>query len=129
MPIDNKYSKVTKRIKFYSKRYKITIVVPVGFITDGASIPKILSFIGSSFNGRYVLPAIIHDYLYSKTSSFIKKNNISRLKADIIFLDMMLEYGVKKWKAYLFFISVRIFGWIRFKRKKGIRNAHFKNVI
>ena len=39
------------------------ITVPVGFVTDFASIPQALQSIIRQ-NGPYILPAVVHDYLY-----------------------------------------------------------------
>ena len=42
------------------------VVVPVGFKTDGASIPRgFWWLIGSPFTGKYLRAALVHDYLYS----------------------------------------------------------------
>src|SRR5688572_13672704 len=40
-----------------------TLTVPVGFVTDFASIPPALQSIIRQ-NGLYLLPAVVHDYLY-----------------------------------------------------------------
>lgn len=40
-----------------------SVIVPVGFVTDLASIPPALQSIIQQ-NGPYLLPAVVHDYLY-----------------------------------------------------------------
>jgi len=63
-----------------------TITVPVGFVTDFASIPPALQSIIRQ-NGRYLLPAVVHDYLYWTQMC-------TREQADQIFLIAMTENSV-----------------------------------
>ena len=72
-------------------RYRIgvstqEIAVPVGFVTDFASIPQALQSIIRQ-NGPYILPAVVHDYLYWDQSC-------TRKQADQIFLLAMIENKV-----------------------------------
>ena len=72
-------------------RYRIgvssqEIVVPAGFVTDLASIPQVLQSIIRA-NGNYILPAVVHDYLYWNQSC-------TRKQADQIFLLAMIENKV-----------------------------------
>ena len=62
------------------------IAVPVGFVTDFASIPQALQSIIRQ-NGPYILPAVVHDYLYWDQSC-------TRQQADQIFLLAMIENKV-----------------------------------
>ena len=62
------------------------IVVPPGFVTDFASIPQALQSIIRA-NGNYILPAVVHDYLYWNQSC-------TRKQADQIFLLAMIENKV-----------------------------------
>lgn len=40
-----------------------TVTVPVGFISDGASIPQaVWSLVGSPLGGQYVRASVVHDY-------------------------------------------------------------------
>lgn len=55
-------------------------IVPKGFISDGASIPKIFwSLIAPCIDGRSIRAAVIHDWLYHT-------GILSRADADKIFL-------------------------------------------
>lgn len=62
------------------------ITVPVGFVTDFASIPQALQSIIRQ-HGNYILPAVVHDYLYWNQSC-------TRTQADQIFLLAMIENKV-----------------------------------
>lgn len=88
----------------------ISHTVPVGFLTDGASIPKIFwSFIGSPFTGLYRRAALTHDYLYYSQTT-------TRLYADMIFLEGMKYLKVPWWKRKIMYLAVRSWGWLPWNR-------------
>ena len=80
------------------------ITVPVGFITDLASIPAPFRNI-FAVNGLHRRAAVIHDHLYS-----IK--NKKRIDADNIFNEAMGVCGVPTIKRWLMYRAVRLFGWM-----------------
>ena len=89
------------------------VAIPKGFITDGASIPKIFwSFIGGQ-SGKYFYAAILHDYLYH-----IKI--YTRSRSDKIFYEAMGILGVPNWKRSIMHLAVRIAGWIPWKNRKPL---------
>ncbi len=95
--------KLTKPFEYINS--PVIIRVPIGFITDGASIPKIAwSLIGSPWSGRYSRAAVIHDYGYSSQT-------ITRKEVDTIFLDGMKILGVSWWKRKTMWFFVRSFAW------------------
>jgi hypothetical protein len=65
---------------------KASVTVPVGFVTDFASIPQALQSIIRQ-HGLYILPAVVHDYLYWKQTC-------NREQADQILLLAMIENKV-----------------------------------
>ena len=80
-------------------------VVPAGFITDGASIPRVLWRIcGHPMSTKRFPAAVVHDWLYS--------GNVpcTREFADGIYRDGLLLLGFPKWKANLEYYTVRMFG-------------------
>jgi hypothetical protein len=85
------------------------ITVPSGFVTDGASIPKIFWSILSPF-GDYFAAAVIHDYLYSNNN-----DKFSRLQADLIFKEAMFNLGVPWYRREVIFRAVHSFGGSSFK--------------
>ena len=79
-------------------------VIPKGFKTDLASIPRVLWSIIAPQYTNYVAPAILHDYLYSC-------GNIgSRKWADEILYNALISEDVSKSTSLKFYFSVRIFG-------------------
>lgn len=106
----------------YTTKKGITHTVPIDFITDGASIPKIFwSWIGSPFTGLYRRSSLIHDRLYA-----IQKT--TRLYADRVFLEGMKDDGVSFWKRQMMFYAVRFKGWIPWnnhRKKKENSEVYF----
>ena len=91
------------------KNMKVTIddkkyVVPKGFETDLASIPRILWPIFAPQYSGFVAPAILHDYLYRCN------NNITRQFADEVLYSALITEDVTPFTASKFYLGVRLFG-------------------
>ena len=80
----------------------VEIIVHVDYISNGASIPKLLRGIYSQ-QGVYVMPSIIHDYLYDNKL-------YSREFADKQFLLDMGKTNTNQFTKWLFYYIIRIFG-------------------
>ena len=78
------------------------LVVPEGFITDLASVPRTLWTIYPP-HGKYLRAAIIHDYMYH--TAFKSKKH-----ADVCFYRNMRKYGVGRIDAKIMYRAVRSFG-------------------
>ena len=96
------------------------IRVPKYFITDGASVPKILQWLYNPF-GRYINAAVIHDYLYSCYNN----TGINRTLADKIFNFIMKETGVDSRTTRRFYNAVKYFGETSWQSK--IENEGYKD--
>lgn len=82
-----------------------SIVVPAGFESDLASVPRpFWSWIPPY--GRYLWASIVHDFLYMLGS----RSGITRKQADQVFHQMMLHAGVSKWRASIMYSAVRVGG-------------------
>lgn len=80
----------------------VEYVVPVGFVTDFASVPRFAQSIVPRI-GTYTKATVMHDYWY--------KNAVKTKEwADKEFLNAMLLLGTPKWQAYLMYFAVRLFG-------------------
>ena len=108
-PIDDKYWLVNEEYRYQTS--KGLVVVPKGFRTDYASVPKIFRNIINTY-GKHGRAAVVHDWLYSSRCEV----NISRAEADKIFLEIMVEWNVKKYKRILMYILVRMFGGSHFRK-------------
>ncbi|MCK5602323.1 DUF1353 domain-containing protein [Candidatus Pacearchaeota archaeon] len=91
------------------------IVIPKGFITDGASIPRIFWPVFPPF-GQYFNAAVEHDYLYSITYQ-------TRKEGDKIFLEQMKNDGVKWFTRKMIYRAVRMFGWVTYNKFKRRHNG------
>lgn len=79
------------------------IHVPVGFETDFASVPRLLWGLFPP-TGPHGKAAVLHDFLYRKSSGF------SKVLGDAIFLEAMETLGVSWWRRTLMYWSVSYFG-------------------
>lgn len=85
-----------------------TFKVPKGFLTDLASVPRILWILIPPF-GKYTKAAVIHDYLCYKSI-------ISRKEGDKVFYKIMIRDGTKKWKAKIMYLGVRLYSWVKYNK-------------
>jgi hypothetical protein len=82
---------------------KERIVVPKGFVTDFASIPRELWSFGLSPHGQYGRAAVIHDYLYWS-------QGCKREQADRLLVLAMKESNVGHWDTLAIYGGVDLGG-------------------
>jgi len=87
---------------------KQIIYIPVGFITDFASIPRIFWPFISPID-EHGKAAVIHDYMY--TIRYDKKS-----VCDKIYLEALTVLKVPEWKKFLLYNGVKYFGWYRWTK-------------
>ena len=91
-------------------------IVPVGFETDLASIPKCFWWYVSPMDSELMKPAILHDYLYRHPERINwgkidgKNNKKNRKRADKLFDMAMRSQGVSWFKRTVIYRAVRMFG-------------------
>lgn len=93
------------------------IAVPAGFMTDLASVPWFARWYVSR-DGDHTKAAIVHDWLYAFASARTWPD-VSRLDADLVFLEALRALGVREGMALVLFCSVRIGGGRSFRRMPG----------
>jgi len=94
-------------LSYYDKWSERVFIVPAGFCTDGASIPKSLwHIVGHPFQAQVREAAVVHDYLYS----CLDELGLTRKEADQILYDICVELGMSEVKAQSFYLAVRAFG-------------------
>ena len=81
---------------------RIWIEVPADYVTDLASVPRVLWSIFPP-HGRYAKAAIVHDYLYSNALG-------TKQWADSVFLEAMTVLNVPRWRRTVMYLAVRLFG-------------------
>lgn len=80
----------------------VEFTVPVGFVTDFATIPRIpivFDVFGDSAHGA----ATLHDWLYTAKP-------VPRPIADRVLLEAMECTGITKYKRTVIYVAVRLFG-------------------
>ena len=83
------------------------VIVPAGFASDGASVPRFLWSMFPPF-GKYLEAAIVHDW-------FCVTHAVDSITAAKVFREAMEVCGVGKWRRTKMYWAVRTFG-PRFKR-------------
>lgn len=78
------------------------ITVPLGFVTDFASVPR-APLIFWLCGDTSMEASVIHDYLYT-----IK--TFTRASADAVLREASIASGVPRWRAWLMWAGVRCFG-------------------
>lgn len=90
------------------------LVVPSGFESDGASVPRFFwRAVFPPGDPRALEAAIAHDYIYRHHPA-----GWTRAEADALFLELMLAGGVPEFRALLAFAGVRLFGFLAWRGRK-----------
>lgn len=80
--------------------------LPMGFKTDGASIPRFLwRLCGTPLEVPRLYAALVHDYLYGGGDP-----EATREDADKLYRDIQIALDVSKFKAYTEYYALRAFG-------------------
>jgi Protein of unknown function (DUF1353) len=91
------------------------VTVGAGFVTDFASIPRLLKLRWPSPGGPWDKPAVIHDCLYQQRKVFNGINGtyrlIERAEADAIFHEAMKVTGTRGDDRWCIYRGVRLGGW------------------
>lgn len=85
----------------YEDRNGAVHIVPTGFTTDMASVPRAPG-VYAVFGNRAHRPAVIHDY-YCRTA----QDKRSRSRGDELFLEAMLSVNMPFWQAWSMWSAVR----------------------
>jgi len=79
------------------------VTVPAGFVTDFASVPRVLWSLFPPI-GEYGKAAVVHDWLYHYSSGF------SKCVADAVFYEAMKALGVSWPRRTAIYLAVVLFG-------------------
>ena len=81
--------------------------VPVGFKSDGASVPRFLwRLLSPRIDPVTLAPSIAHDWLYTQAG----RRDLTRKECDGWYRDALILRVYPRWKATLTYIGVRLFG-------------------
>jgi hypothetical protein len=111
--ISGKWNEVVAPFSFYSADQDVTLVVPPGFVTDHASVPRFpLAY--WLYGGRGDKAAVLHDMGYRFGPDFM-----SRQHADLLFNEALKadgKCGVIRWPMVA---AVMTFGGLVYNPKPG----------
>ena len=88
-----------------------TVYIPAGYCYDGASIPTLMGLSrvamtnGGKFAPEVMRASLVHDWFCDFRPPWISSND-----AAVIFRDMLLEDGVRPWRAASMYRAVKWFG-------------------
>lgn len=103
------HHKLLAPFSFYSELIGGLITVPAGFITDEASVPRIVGAY-LLYGGKGKKASVIHDWAYS-TQAY------SREVADAIFREALHTSQYPEWVVTGMYAGVRIGGWVAWNKK------------
>lgn len=92
-----------KELKYRSTLLGRVITVPVGFVTDFASVPRQLPFAYALYGSTANASAVVHDYL-------VRRSQVRWKRAAQVFLEAMEAEGVSWWKRIPMYLGVRLAG-------------------
>jgi hypothetical protein len=104
------YWTILQPLVYMSDLARNTFVVPEGFVTDFASVPRLpLMFLLAGNEAHEA--AVVHDWLYSK-------QDVPRSQADAIFKEAMGASGEPGWRSWFMWAGVRAGGWMAWNNKQ-----------
>jgi hypothetical protein len=90
------------------------IVVPAGFVTDGASVPRFLWPLYPPMDGDYDAAAVLHDYAYQHSQIDLARQLagrvLTRAEADSLLSEGMVATNTAKRKRLAIYVGVRVGG-------------------
>ncbi|MFC7515109.1 DUF1353 domain-containing protein [Herbaspirillum sp. GCM10030257] len=110
---DGERKRLDAPLEYESDVAKRIFVVPAGFETDLASVPR-LPLAYMLFGGVGDAAAVVHDYLYTT-------QKVSRKMADNVLAEAMKVSGVAGWRRGPMWFGVRMFGWLHWKKPKPLQ--------
>ena len=115
--LDGRNWKVTAEFDFASEVLERIVRVQPGFVTDFASIPKLLWNILPP-TGAYGKAAVIHDDLYQNPGMVTPW--VTRLQADQTLFEGMVALQTSFVVYWVIYLGVRLVGWVAWNgyRKK-----------
>jgi hypothetical protein len=98
-----------------------SVQIPIGFVTDFASIPRIFWSILPP-DGEYTYAAIIHDYLYWNQAT-------DKPAADLVLKAAMEEFGVSKADVFAIYNGVKLGGQSSWDENAALKSKGEKRIL
>jgi len=88
------------------------VIVPKGFITNGASVPNVFWWLCAPVAGPFGEAAVVHDWLYNIMSTWD-----DRKRADQILYEIGRYRGANLFRGQAVYRAVRLFGRLHWKKE------------
>ena len=100
----------------------VRVVVPTGFETDFASVPRLLWPVLPP-TGKYTAAAVVHDWLYQHPwvvlTGLVVTKILNRAECDGIFNEAMQVLSVGTWTRRTVYSGVRVGGWVTWRKYRA----------
>lgn len=104
--------RLTAPLVFRSRELDTAIIVPADFVTDFASVPRIVLAYLLTGNTAHAA-AVLHDYLYR-----VPTERVTRAQADAVLREAMIATRVPAWRRWMIYTGVRLGGASHFKKRR-----------
>lgn len=94
-------------------------VIPDGFLTDGASVPRPVWALLDNSDPDILYPAFAHDYLYTHQGDLLGRV-LTRKQCDAVLAEQMEVVGAPRWKIAAVYQTLRIAGGIAWAKKEKL---------
>lgn len=121
--IDGRVWEVVRPLTWHDDVRGWDITVPVGFLTDYASIPRVLHPLLPKTGKSYTRAAVLHDYLYA--TGYVPLDpapvhvSIPRQYADDVLRRVAAEDGCPPALRELMYRGVRLGGWAAWRKYRA----------
>jgi len=102
LDVSTDYFRLTESLEYESELVG-RIVVPVGFVTDFASTPRLVWWLIPPEDYHYTRGAVVHDWIYNQ-------HLYQKAVCDLVFLEAMTALQTPKWKRTVMYLAVKWFG-------------------
>ena len=100
---------VTSPFPYFSPKFGV-IEVPMGTVSNLASIPGVVKGYLDDDSPNILYPSIVHDYLYNVVGKLPDGRVFSRQEADDLLREGMVACGARVTQAFTVYWAVRLFG-------------------
>lgn len=119
-PFDKQSFEVVKKfcfetqIKLGKEIVNVKIVVPKGFKTNGADIPRLFWMFWPPYKSEYFTAVIVHDFMCNTASEYLTQRQydsagIMYKKADVVFRVLLKKLNVSRLTVSLFYTGCNCF--------------------
>ena len=95
-------------------------VIPDGFLTDGASVPRPVWALLANSDPDLLYPAFAHDYLYTVRGDLLARA-LTRQQCDAVLAEQMKAVGASRWKIAAVYRALRIAGGPAWKHDENAK--------